>query len=277
MAMLVWGIFIASATPAVAQEPESGSDGESAESSESTAATEEAASSKTDDVSSAGDDEGTTATVSDEQRALNDEGVQMMLAGQHSRAVTTLEKALELGELNITYLNLGRAYQKLGNCVEARENLLAVFSAPSAAEPAPDVVDKKAQQYLRQLKQNCVFPEEQRERRRTMGWWLTGGGGVMALGGAALYVFGAVQPRNELRDAQTDSFGVYKDLEQEEAFAKRDRADVFAVAGISTMAVGLVGVGMGTYYLLANREPEGKPSAMIAPDGSFRVGWTWRF
>ncbi|MGM0558207.1 MAG: hypothetical protein ACQEVA_17615 [Myxococcota bacterium] len=99
------------------------------------------------------------AEISDRQIELNEEGVRAIIDGDHQKAVAVLSESLAYGEANATYLNLGRAYQKLGDCEEAREALQNALTAPAVDDPPPRVIDKKAEQYLGELEEEC--PKEQ--------------------------------------------------------------------------------------------------------------------
>mgnify|MGYP006287292989 CR=1 FL=1 len=96
------------------------------------------------------------AEISDRQIELNEEGVRAIISGDHEKAVAVLSESLAYGEANATYLNLGRAYQKLGNCKEARKALEKALTAPVVDDPPPRVIDKKANQYLAELDEACA-------------------------------------------------------------------------------------------------------------------------
>jgi tetratricopeptide (TPR) repeat protein len=89
------------------------------------------------------------------QLELNDQGVRAMVEGDYSGAVARLERSARLGEANVIYLNLGRAYQKLGNCQKAREALQKAKSVPAVADPPRDEVEAVADKYLAELPKSC--------------------------------------------------------------------------------------------------------------------------
>lgn len=100
------------------------------------------------------------ARPTDAQLELNDRAVENIVEGNFARAVAQLEEAVLRGEFNILYLNLGRAYQKLGNCDKARAALTKAKNTPAVAEPARDLVAKKADQYLAEIDASCVAEDE---------------------------------------------------------------------------------------------------------------------
>ncbi len=95
-------------------------------------------------------------TPSDAQSSLNDEGVRAMVKGDYAGAVAILERSIRLGEINVTYLNLGRAYQKLGQCDRARAALEKAKTAPAVADPSADEVSSVADDYLDELAKQCA-------------------------------------------------------------------------------------------------------------------------
>jgi Flp pilus assembly protein TadD len=94
---------------------------------------------------------GETAEISEAQQTLNDEGVRAMIEGDFAGAVALLERSVRMGEKNVTYLNLGRAYQKLGNCKKARKALVMAKSAPAVKDPTEKEVTDRAEEFLAEL------------------------------------------------------------------------------------------------------------------------------
>lgn len=74
-------------------------------------------------------------TPSDEQQKINDKGVEHLIEENYARTVAHFEQSLLLGELNVTYLNLGRAYQRLGKCTHAKQALNRGLVGPSYDGP----------------------------------------------------------------------------------------------------------------------------------------------
>lgn len=103
------------------------------------------------------------AKPTDAQLELNDRAVENIIEGNYARAVAQLEEAVLRGEFNILYLNLGRAYQKLGNCGKARSALAKAKTAPAVIEPAPHLVVKKAEQYLVEIESTCSSEDKTEE------------------------------------------------------------------------------------------------------------------
>lgn len=95
------------------------------------------------------------ADPSAEQLSLNDDAVRAIIQEDYARAVALLEEASALGELNVTYLNLGRAYQMLGKCAKAKEALGNALTAPRVRKPSPAFVKKKVAEYREELPETC--------------------------------------------------------------------------------------------------------------------------
>ncbi|MDX9719679.1 MAG: hypothetical protein RBU37_02960 [Myxococcota bacterium] len=100
------------------------------------------------------DDDG-FAIVSDAQAQLNVEGIQAMKAQDWEKAIRLFRSALDLSELNVTYLNLGRALTRAGRCEEAVEVYAKVEGAPKVREPSPEVVKQKLGEYKLELGDLC--------------------------------------------------------------------------------------------------------------------------
>lgn len=60
----------------------------------------------------------------------------------------------------MTYLNLGRAYQKLGNCDQARDAFDRALSAPRVEQPSPAFVQRKVSEYRAELDAQCPASNE---------------------------------------------------------------------------------------------------------------------
>jgi hypothetical protein len=106
------------------------------------------------------------------QIQLFTEGSEAFKNFEYQRAVTLFKASLTVGELNITWLNLGRAYYKIGLCTEAREAFAKVRKAPKVASPTPLEIQSRLNEYVVELSKACgsilepgevVCPEGTRE------------------------------------------------------------------------------------------------------------------
>ncbi len=102
-----------------------------------------------------GIDEDGYVTPTDKQTALNTSAVEAIKSEEYEQAVALLRRSLELGEMNITYLNLGRAHQRLAECGSAEDAYLAAVSAPPVRSPSPYLIEKKVEQYMEELEAEC--------------------------------------------------------------------------------------------------------------------------
>ena len=75
--------------------------------------------------------------------------------GRYQDVVADLNQALAQGSINILWLSLGRAHQKLGQCRQARDAYLAVPKASAIDEPPRAQVDARAAAYLQELQDTC--------------------------------------------------------------------------------------------------------------------------
>jgi hypothetical protein len=90
-----------------------------------------------------------------EQKKLNREAYKSMAQKDHEAAIDAYLRSLERGELNVTWLNLGRAYQKSGQCQKAFEAYEHVPDAPQVAKPGPEVVASSLEKFLAELESEC--------------------------------------------------------------------------------------------------------------------------
>ncbi|MFU8804828.1 MAG: hypothetical protein ACNA8W_13520 [Bradymonadaceae bacterium] len=95
------------------------------------------------------------AEESEAQYDMNRAGVEAVLEEDYPRAIQLFKGSLALGELNITYLNLGRAQQRSGQCRDAAAAYQAVFEAPKVSSPSPREVEALARQYHSELERDC--------------------------------------------------------------------------------------------------------------------------
>ncbi|PJB33787.1 MAG: hypothetical protein CO108_30070 [Deltaproteobacteria bacterium CG_4_9_14_3_um_filter_63_12] len=100
-------------------------------------------------------DEDGFAIVSEAQGQLNAEGIQAMQAEDWVKAIRLFTSANDLAELNLTYLNLGRALTRAGRCEEAIVAYDKVLDTPKVREPSPDLVEKKLNDYRVELAKLC--------------------------------------------------------------------------------------------------------------------------
>ena len=95
------------------------------------------------------------AEASQAQLELNQQGVEAIIAEDYPRAIRLFEASLDLGDLNITYLNLGRAYQHDGQCEKAEEKYGIALEAPQVSAPSAEEVQQTIMRYRDELRQKC--------------------------------------------------------------------------------------------------------------------------
>lgn len=94
-------------------------------------------------------------TMSPEQHALNDAGVQALIDGKHQRAIRKLQQALALGPVDLVLVNLGRAYALAGQCTEAITAFEQVASAPGIADIPRAEIEATLARYRADLRRQC--------------------------------------------------------------------------------------------------------------------------
>lgn len=98
------------------------------------------------------------ADVLDAQVALDEQARAAAADGRLEQSIVLLKSALELGELNILYLNLGRAQFKAGRCQAALTSYAKALTAPSAPSPpapAPAEIATAVERYRAELATSC--------------------------------------------------------------------------------------------------------------------------
>ena len=95
------------------------------------------------------------ATVTEAQAQLNAEGARLAGEGEHEKAIQLFKSSLELDQLNITYLNLGRSLAKLGRCEEAVAAYDQVPTAPKVKVPTPEELKSILEGYKADLAFQC--------------------------------------------------------------------------------------------------------------------------
>lgn len=97
------------------------------------------------------------AEPSEAQLEMNEKGVKAIVDGDFDKAARLFQASIDLGKLNITYLNLGRALQRARRCREAKKAYLNVKkdATPKVKNPAPFEVSSRAEQYLAELERSC--------------------------------------------------------------------------------------------------------------------------
>ncbi|MGM0556534.1 MAG: hypothetical protein ACQEVA_09180 [Myxococcota bacterium] len=97
------------------------------------------------------------AEPSEAQLEMNEKGVGAIVDGDFDKAARLFQASIDLGKLNITYLNLGRALQKARRCRDAKRAYLNVKkdSTPKVQNPPPFEISSRAEQYLAELERKC--------------------------------------------------------------------------------------------------------------------------
>ena len=90
------------------------------------------------------------------QQNYNEEGVAALRADDFPTAINRFKSALNVGEeANIILLNLGRAYQRAGECTNAKQTYAKVASAPAVAAPTRDEIAAVLKKYSAELPEVC--------------------------------------------------------------------------------------------------------------------------
>lgn len=96
-----------------------------------------------------------TVVPSDSQQDYNDKGVVLMQQGDYAGAVASFRASVSLGNLNVTQLNLGRAYFRQTLCLDARQAYDAVETAPKVNAPTPAEIANLLQRFEAEYAETC--------------------------------------------------------------------------------------------------------------------------
>ena len=94
-------------------------------------------------------------TYTPQHLKLNNSAAEATLAKDYDKAIKLLNESLQLGEFNITYLNLGRTYALAGKCQQALEAYDKMLIAPRVSDYPPEMLYDKLVEYRADLKTQC--------------------------------------------------------------------------------------------------------------------------
>jgi len=97
-----------------------------------------------------------TVELTPRQLDLINEGARASNAGDYQAAISALRSALDLGEVNVTLLNLGRALQKSERCREARAMYDRALAAPRVKTPDPGTIQTAIDKFVAELRRDCT-------------------------------------------------------------------------------------------------------------------------
>jgi hypothetical protein len=224
----------------------------------------------------------------DRQLELNDEALSHMNDGEYAKAASLMQESLHIGPLNITYLNLGRSYQKMDRCSDAREALQKVESAPKVRSPEPDFIEKKARDYLAEIGESgcadalddepmgTAIDVPAKGNRAVIGWTSLGAGAAL-MGVGVLFQLQAAGLRDDIRSIEADENGVTNEFTRSTAIDKKNQANTFSTLALSTGVAGLIFAGIGGYMLSTQSAERASKLRLRVGPGTGRVVWTLRF
>lgn len=232
------------------------------------------------------------ADPSERQLLLNDDAVRAIIKDDYAGAVALLEEARSLGELNVTYLNLGRAYQMLAKCQKARDAFARALEAPRVRQPPAEFVEKKVTEYLIELDEQCpkdapaaapgelsddedvVAPPQVEHGSNMLAWTVTlTGASVLAAGGTMLAL--AASEADKIHSQPEPGEGVVTERTMREASDIEARAHTYGTIGVAALAGGAVISGVGAYLFWADDSEAANASASVSLDVD-KVQLQWR-
>jgi hypothetical protein len=224
-----------------------------------------------------------TREPSERQVELNASAVEAIEKKQYSLAINRLEESLEAGPLNITYLNMGRAYQLMGRCQQALDAYDRVDTAPRVPEPRHDFIMEKVASYRDETRDTCeqgaaqagtgasggvkIIVREQPANLKPWAWTATSSGVALGLTAVGVHLW-ARSIRSDLESADRNGDGQVTGVTQQEAFSQTDKANTLDTVALSTGIVGGVFAAVGVYLFVADASQERDATVGVGPVGS---------
>jgi|SRR5690554_100250 len=94
------------------------------------------------------------------QLELNNQGVQAIREKDFEKAVRLFRSSTDLGALNITYVNMGRAYQYMGDCENAEASYDKALKAQPVKAPSVAEIETAITRYRKELIASCASASE---------------------------------------------------------------------------------------------------------------------
>ena len=91
------------------------------------------------------------------QFELNNKGVDFLSQSNYQAAIDAFKASLSYGELDVTYLNLGRAYQRQGDCLAAQRQYLKAIDpeTPKVGGEVSQQMDEAVKRFMADLNKTC--------------------------------------------------------------------------------------------------------------------------
>lgn len=237
-----------------------------------------------------------------EQIRLNDQAVEALAEENFDRAVLFLQAAYEIGPINIIALNLGRAYQRQGDCENAFETLTRLPELPAIEAPPSHMINERAQDYLAELEESCREEEEEELEHvsaepelqdqelirpgdemdeievvnpyATIGLIGIGSGAAFAATGLGFHLF-ARSYRDRVTGEGSFENGLNNRVTQQQAVELESQANLFDTIALGTTITGAVLIGGGLYLFINGAEHAGDtPAVNVSVSPEFQ-GITW--
>ena len=96
-----------------------------------------------------------TLALTDEQLTLNNQAVEAVNYRQFEKAEQLFKAMLQIQEVNIIWMNLGRTYANQNKCPEAADAYAKVATSPKSSDFPSDLIDATTADFLSDLKIKC--------------------------------------------------------------------------------------------------------------------------
>lgn len=198
-----------------------------------------------------------------------DKAADAFTSGRYEEAIKYLHEAYAEDPRPLYLFNIGRACEEMGDDWEAITFFERVqdSDADAALKELASTRITEARARLAAIPVGPELPPGDEKPKTRWVPWVIGAGGVAAAGAGGVLLFLARDLRSSVTNAKTDDQGMVTGMSHEDAYARRDRADVLAGTGTILGAAGAaVAVGAVTWALLDDEKaPDTTPAVEIVP------------
>ncbi len=98
--------------------------------------------------------------LSDTQFEMNEKAVEAVENKEYEKAIKLYQASIELGEVNITYLNMARTYHRMGECAKAKRTYRKTRDVRfKISNPTPAEINEALNTFESELYKDCAFGE----------------------------------------------------------------------------------------------------------------------
>ncbi|MBA2663105.1 MAG: hypothetical protein H0U74_12485 [Bradymonadaceae bacterium] len=187
----------------------------------------------------------------DAQLELNAQGIEAIVEADFARAIRLFRASLDLGELNITYVNLGRSHQRAGDCKSAEQGFVRALEAPAIADPSPEAIAAVIARYRAELQASCPGELVITCAPAEMTVYIGDAQGVPCPQRASAHSQGSIVVRGELDEVQTSQRVEIAPMQTSRVHLVIEGSGAGSIVAIEPVLPAARGRGLAIVYLVA--------------------------